>query len=105
MVQERLAQMILEGKQASSAAKRIREEERRRKGKKKKEDMSSAIVVIMAMEKRSVDPRKDFRNSMEEMIMANRIEGTKDLRYLLNCYISMNSEEYRGAILEAFYDK
>ncbi|KAL5578744.1 hypothetical protein UlMin_011186 [Ulmus minor] len=56
------------------------------------------------MEKNSDDPREDFRESIVDMIMANRIEEPKDLHSLLNYYVSMNSEEYHGIILEIFHD-
>ncbi|KAI9199149.1 hypothetical protein LWI28_028307 [Acer negundo] len=63
--------------------------------------------VMVAMEKCSYDPREDFKESMVEMIMANRIEEANDLGSLLNYYIiymSMNSKEYHGIILEVFYE-
>lgn len=85
MVQERLDQMI-------------RERERvRQRGQTK-------FVVMVAMEKSSYDPRQDFRESMEQMIVSNRIHEAKDLRRLLNYYLTMNSEEFHGVILEVFHD-
>ncbi|XP_034697348.1 uncharacterized protein LOC117923236 [Vitis riparia] len=90
MVQERLEQMIRERQGA-------RHEER-----KKARVGGTKFIVMMAMEKSSYDPREDFRESMVEMIMANRIEEPKDLRGLLNCYVSMNSDEYRGLYLRFF---
>lgn len=86
MVQVRLDQMI-----------------RERRRRKEEEDKETKLVVIVAMEKSSYDPREDFRESMEEIIVANRIQETKDLRRLLNYYVCMNSEEFRGTILEVFY--
>ncbi|XP_047955664.1 probable transcription repressor OFP9 [Salvia hispanica] len=82
MVQVRLDQMI---------------RERRRRVERK-------LVVVVAMEKSSYDIREDFRESMEQMIVANCIRETKDLRRLLNYYVSMNDEEFRGIILEVFHD-
>ncbi|KAJ4703990.1 Transcription repressor [Melia azedarach] len=98
MVQERLDQMIRE--------LRHREAERTRKQRsiRSRDDQGTKFIVMVAMEKCSHDPREDFRESMMEMILANRIDETKDLRSLLNYYISMNSEEYHGIILEVFYD-
>lgn len=87
MVQERLEQMIRE-----------RQENRRARREETK------FVVMVAMEKSSYDPREDFRESMEEMIIANRIHEAKDLRRLLNYYVMMNAEEFRGIILEVFHD-
>ncbi|KAI6704097.1 hypothetical protein NL676_013233 [Syzygium grande] len=95
MVQERLDQMIRERQEARHRLERIR---RQRGGEEKR------FVVMMAMEKSSHDPREDFQESMVEMITVNKIDDPKDLRRLLNYYISMNSDEYRGLILEVFHD-
>ncbi|XP_042028493.1 probable transcription repressor OFP9 [Salvia splendens] len=84
MVQVRLDQMIRERRR-----RRVGSDERERK-----------LVVMVAMEKSSYDIREDFRESMEQMIVANCIRETKDLRRLLNYYVSMNDEEFRGIILE-----
>uniref|UniRef100_A0A803M1R3 Transcription repressor n=1 Tax=Chenopodium quinoa TaxID=63459 RepID=A0A803M1R3_CHEQI len=84
MVQERLDQMIKENEEEKA---RSLMEARKRKQKKKS----------------SHDPMEDFRRSMVEVILANRIKEPNDLRYLLKCYITMNSVEYRGIILEAFH--
>ncbi|XP_059636361.1 probable transcription repressor OFP9 [Cornus florida] len=92
MVQERLDQMIRERQEARH------KERRRARGE------GAEFIVMVALEKSSYDPREDFRESMVEMIMANRIYEPKDLRKLLNCYVSMNSEEYRGIILEVFHE-
>ncbi|KAJ0080731.1 hypothetical protein Patl1_09908 [Pistacia atlantica] len=92
MVQERLDQMIRE-----------RQEARRKERRKQRDSEGTKFIVMVAMEKSSYDPREDFRASMVEMILANRIEETKDLRSLLNYYMSMNSREYHGIILEVFY--
>lgn len=93
MVQERLDQMIRERHEA-------RQEERRRA----RGERNTKFIVMLAMEKSSYDPREDFRESIVEMITANRICEPKDLRRLLNCYVSMNSEEYRWIILEVFHE-
>ncbi|XP_057960890.1 probable transcription repressor OFP9 [Malania oleifera] len=98
MVQERLDQMIRERQQEA-----IRHEARAKRGEEGSTSTNKFILMV-AMEKFSHDPREDFRESMVEMIMLNRIEEPKDLRYLLNCYISMNSEVYRGIILEVFHE-
>ncbi|KAL6990719.1 hypothetical protein U1Q18_008838 [Sarracenia purpurea var. burkii] len=93
MVQERLDQMIRERQETRQNEEWRRE---RREGTK--------FIVMVAMEKSSYDPKEDFRESIVEMIMANRIYEPKDLRRLLNCYVSMNSEEYQGIILEVFHE-
>lgn len=93
MVQERLDQMIRE-----------RQEARQRERRRRLRSDGTKFIVMVAMEKSSYDPREDFRESMVEMIMANRLQEPKDLRSLLNYYMSMNSEEYRGMILEVFHE-
>ncbi|XP_058763519.1 probable transcription repressor OFP9 [Vicia villosa] len=93
MVQERLDQMIREKLETRHVERKM---EKKREGTK--------FVVMLAMEKCSYDPREDFRESMMEMITANRIRDAKDLRSLLNYYVSMNSEEYHGLILEIFHE-
>ena len=65
---------------------------------------ATKFVLMVAMEKCSDDPREDFRESMVEMITANRIDEPRDLRSLLDYYVSMNSEEYHGVILEVFHE-
>ncbi|MED6186219.1 hypothetical protein PIB30_064761 [Stylosanthes scabra] len=52
--------------------------------------------------KSSVDPHKDFRDSMVEMIKENKISACKDLEKLLACYLSLNSSEYHDLIVKAF---
>ncbi|KAL7103061.1 hypothetical protein ACP275_08G157300 [Erythranthe tilingii] len=97
MVQERLDQMIRERREA-----RVQDMIRRSRSKR---EGGTRFVVMVAMEKSSYDPREDFRESMEQMICGNSmIREAKDLRRLLNCYLKMNSEEFRGVILEVFYD-
>ncbi|KAL9392853.1 hypothetical protein Peur_016773 [Populus x canadensis] len=93
MVQERLDQMIRE-----------RQEARQRERRRRLRSDGTKFIVMVAMEKSSYDPREDFRESMVEMIMANRLQEPKDLRSLLNYYMSMNSEEYHGMILEVFHE-
>nr|POE57911.1 putative transcription repressor ofp9 [Quercus suber] len=92
MVQERLDQMIRERQEA-------RQGERRRQSSE-----GTKFIVMVALENCSYDPREDFRESMVEMIMTNRIQDPKDLRSLLNYYVSMNTDEYHGTILEVFHE-
>lgn len=87
MVQERLDQMITEA--------RIR-----RRG----ERSSTKFVVMVATEMATYDPREDFRESMEQMIVASGIRSPKDLRRLLNYYLAMNSHDFQGVILEVFHE-
>ncbi|GMN36412.1 hypothetical protein TIFTF001_006002 [Ficus carica] len=108
MVQERLDQMIRERQEARHNVV-VGDRSRRQRSSSREGNTNTTtttttkFVLMVAMEKSSDDPREDFRESMEEMIMANRIEEPKDLRILLNYYVSMNSEEYHGVILEVFH--
>lgn len=95
MVQERLDQMIRERAEARNAERRSRVQTRHD---------GTRFVVMVAMEKSSFDPRQDFRESIVQMIMANKIHEAKDLRRLLNYYLTMNSDDFRGIILEVFHD-
>ncbi|EXB77021.1 hypothetical protein L484_014147 [Morus notabilis] len=109
MVQERLDQMIREKQEARHNNNNdvvVGDQRRRHRSSHEVTTASTTKFVLMvAMEKCSDDPREDFRESMVEMIMANRIEEPKDLRTLLNYYVSMNSEEYHGDILEVFHQQ
>lgn len=65
--------------------------------------MTSAVndesfVVV----KNSQNPREDFKNSMMEMIMENKMFKAKDLEELLQCFLSLNSRNHHGAIIQAF---
>ncbi|KAI4307553.1 hypothetical protein L6164_030727 [Bauhinia variegata] len=55
-----------------------------------------------AVVKSSLDPQRDFRESMVEMIVENNIRASKDLEDLLACYLSLNSSEYHDLIVKAF---
>ncbi|KAI3965326.1 hypothetical protein MKX01_023871 [Papaver californicum] len=102
MVQERLDEMIRDRSMRTG-----RNEGLRKKKKRSKERLSiysTKSIVMVALDKYSYDPREDFRESMVEVIMSNQIEEARDLRKLLNCYISMNSAEYRSIILEVFHE-
>ncbi|KAG5233557.1 transcription repressor OFP [Salix suchowensis] len=60
--------------------------------------LSESFAVV----KFSVDPQRDFKDSMVEMIVENNIRGSKDLEDLLACYLSLNSKEYHDIIVKAF---
>ncbi|GAA0148485.1 hypothetical protein LIER_07914 [Lithospermum erythrorhizon] len=55
-----------------------------------------------AIVKSSVNPQKDFRDSMMEMIVENNITTSKELEDLLACFLSLNSVEYHDVIIKAF---
>ncbi|CAF2285510.1 hypothetical protein BRARA_D01814 [Brassica rapa] len=60
------------------------------------------VLESYAVMKRSVDPKKDFRESMVEMIEENNIRASKDLEDLLACYLSLNAKEYHDFIIQVF---
>ncbi|CAF1864559.1 unnamed protein product [Brassica oleracea var. botrytis] len=60
------------------------------------------VLESYAVMKRSVDPKKDFRESMVEMIEENNIRASKDLEDLLACYLSLNAKEYHDLIIQVF---
>lgn len=59
---------------------------------------NKSFVVL----KRSVDPYKDFKKSMLEMILERQIFEPKDLEQLLMSFLSLNSRIHHKAILKAF---
>lgn len=63
-----------------------------------KKGFSESFAIVKA----SLDPQKDFRDSMMEMIVENNIRASKDLEDLLACYLSLNSDEYHELIIKAF---
>ncbi|KAJ0082898.1 hypothetical protein Patl1_10432 [Pistacia atlantica] len=60
-------------------------------------DLESFAVV-----KTSFDPQKDFRDSMNEMIMEKKISQPEELEELLACYLTLNSDEYHDLIIKVF---
>ncbi|XP_030537480.1 transcription repressor OFP2 [Rhodamnia argentea] len=60
------------------------------------------LADSFAVVKSSVDPQKDFWESMVEMIVENDISASKDLEDLLACYLSLNPPYYHPHIVEAF---
>ncbi|XP_010453556.1 PREDICTED: transcription repressor OFP3-like [Camelina sativa] len=66
--------------------------------KKKEKGIAKSFAIVLS----SVDPEKDFRESMVEMIVENKMREQKDLEDLLACYLSLNSSEYHDIIIKAF---
>ena len=62
----------------------------------------SAARRSFAVVKASMDPPSDFRESMMEMIIENNMHTPEDMQELLECYLSLNSREYHGVIMEVF---
>ncbi|KVI01265.1 transcription repressor OFP8-like [Cynara cardunculus var. scolymus] len=62
-------------------------------------------VVAMdgfAVAKESKDPHEDFRSSMVDMIVEKGIFGVEELENLVECFLSLNSEEHHKVIFEVF---
>ncbi|CAK9177555.1 unnamed protein product [Ilex paraguariensis] len=62
--------------------------------------LNESLVVV----KKSEDPYEDFKRSMLEMILEKEIVEYKDLEQLLQCFLSLNSRQHQGVIVEAFTD-
>lgn len=60
--------------------------------------VNESFVVM----KRSVDPCRDFKKSMLEMIVEKQIFEPKELEHLLMSFLSLNSTTHHRAILKAF---
>ncbi|KAK3162320.1 hypothetical protein QOZ80_1BG0088170 [Eleusine coracana subsp. coracana] len=60
------------------------------------------LAESFAVVKASRDPRRDFRESMEEMIAENGIRSAADLEDLLACYLALNAAEYHDLIVDVF---
>ncbi|EOY14727.1 hypothetical protein QUC31_000186 [Theobroma cacao] len=60
--------------------------------------VSESVAVV----KKSEDPYEDFKRSMLEMILEKQMFEAKDLEQLLQCFLSLNSRQYHGIIVEAF---
>lgn len=84
------------------ASKRNSVSSSKRRSKAKKESFSASTGTSFAVVKASIDPEKDFRESMIEMVVENNIRTSKDLENLLACYLSLNSNEYHDLIIKAF---
>ncbi|GAV69502.1 Ovate domain-containing protein [Cephalotus follicularis] len=57
-----------------------------------------------AVVKRSQDPYEDFKRSMMEMILEKQMFEEKDLEQLLHCFLSLNSRQHHGVIVQAFVE-
>ncbi|KAF8719473.1 hypothetical protein HU200_024196 [Digitaria exilis] len=60
------------------------------------------LAESFAVVKASADPRRDFRESMEEMIAEKGIRDASDLEDLLACYLALNAAEHHDVIIEVF---
>ncbi|KAL6204290.1 hypothetical protein ACLB2K_021558 [Fragaria x ananassa] len=89
----------LRGNSPRLASKKLQQPFGSRKSvSKNRGGISDSFAVV----KSSLDPQRDFKDSMREMIMENNIKESKDLEDLLACYLSLNSREYHDLIVKAF---
>lgn len=70
----------------------------KRSGRPEKMEFSESVAMVKA----SIDPQKDFKESMMEMIAENDIKSSRELEELLACYLSLNPDEYHHLIIKAF---
>ena len=92
-VAEEEAEIERDVRRVGETATWLRESET--EGKKKVRE-SFAVV------KKSEDPYEDFKRSMLEMIMGKQMFEASDLEELLQCFLTLNSKQYHGIIVEAF---
>ncbi|KAF7819818.1 transcription repressor OFP8 [Senna tora] len=101
---------LFSSKSLSSDSSRYR---RRRGGRRKKKqeggDMKMGVMPLQgkvkdtfAVVKRSSDPYNDFRTSMVEMIVEKQIFAPRELENLLQCFLSLNSNNHHRIIVEVF---
>nr|DAD40682.1 TPA_asm: hypothetical protein HUJ06_015005 [Nelumbo nucifera] len=64
--------------------------------------MEGKVRESYAVVKKSKDPYEDFKRSMLEMILEKQMFEAKDLEQLLQCFLSLNSRQHHGVIVEAF---
>ncbi|KAJ1688018.1 hypothetical protein LUZ63_019408 [Rhynchospora breviuscula] len=55
-----------------------------------------------AMVKKSIEPERDFKKSMVEMILETGIRRPEELESLLACYLTLNSDEHHHVIVKVF---
>ncbi|GAB2235973.1 hypothetical protein Droror1_Dr00026418 [Drosera rotundifolia] len=67
-------------------------------GSRRRKNKSESFAIV----KSSFDPKRDFKESMVEMILENDITGSKELEELLACYLELNSDEYHDLIVKVF---
>ncbi|KAJ3703979.1 hypothetical protein LUZ61_007684 [Rhynchospora tenuis] len=65
-----------------------------RRGRK---DLENFAVV-----KKTIEPERDFKKSMVEMILETGIRRPEELESLLACYLTLNSDEHHHVIVKVF---
>ncbi|KAG6434632.1 hypothetical protein SASPL_106270 [Salvia splendens] len=62
-------------------------------------DHGRSFVVVV---KKSVDPYEDFKKSMSEMMVAEKILEPREMEQLLMNFLSLNSRMHHKVIIQAF---
>ena len=57
---------------------------------------------FMVVVKKSVDPYEDFKKSMSEMMVAEKILEPREMEQLLMSFLSLNSRMHHKVIIQAF---
>lgn len=65
-------------------------------------ELNGVVKESVALVKNSDNPYSDFKESMTEMILEKNIQESGDLEELLQCYLSLNCEDYHNVIVEVF---
>ncbi|KAM7524181.1 hypothetical protein LguiA_014083 [Lonicera macranthoides] len=65
-------------------------------------ELEGKVKESFAIVKKSEDPYEDFRRSMMEMVLEKEMFEERDLEELLKCFLSLNSRDHHGVIVEAF---
>ncbi|XP_057797643.1 transcription repressor OFP5-like [Salvia miltiorrhiza] len=74
----------------------------RSKAKRRAPPPRNTVFDSFAVVKSSVDPHRDFKESMVEMIREKGIGHPDDLEELLACYLTLNCDEYHDMIVTVF---
>ncbi|CAI9757950.1 unnamed protein product [Fraxinus pennsylvanica] len=64
--------------------------------------INGKVSESFAVLKKSLNPYKDFKKSMLEMIMGNEMFEAMELEQLLQCFLSLNSQQHHTVIVKAF---
>ncbi|KAI3701459.1 hypothetical protein L6452_26551 [Arctium lappa] len=67
-----------------------------------RESAGAGAMDGFAVAKESSDPHEDFRSSMVDMIVEKGIFGVEELENLVECFVSLNTEEHHKVIFEVF---
>ncbi|KAL2521029.1 transcription repressor OFP7-like [Forsythia ovata] len=60
------------------------------------------VSESFAVMKRSINPYQDFKKSMLEMIMEKEMFEAMEMEQLLQCFLSLNSQQHHAVIVKVF---